>query len=517
MSMGTLSRPLTDTIANPHKYRDATSFPSRLLRTLERDAVPAVIVAAFAVVLAEGLPKVLNQDGWLSLLSGREISRHGLPSADHLTTWSAGERWIDQQWLGHLGIYGLYALGGVRLLLVSHGLLAIATFALAVIGARRLGGTPRATADVAVAAFLPVVITISELRTQLPGSTLFVLVLWLLIGQSRAPSRRIYLVFPLLAVWANVHGSVVLGAGLTILAGLVFAWEQVRTSAESRLRRWQARSLALVAGPIACVFASPYALSLVGYYHRTLLNGSFGKFVTEWRPTTLSAANVPVFLIAGVGLWLLGRAGARVSLFERLAFAAIVPGAFLALRNIGFLALVALLVLPRVLDGILPRRKPVGASPVQLGLAVATFAGAGIAAVALYGAPGRVFAERYPSRASETVARALESDPKAHVFADEHFADWLLFRIPSARGRVAFDARFELLSKAQLQRLSRWASESTDHWRAAAAGNSIVVVYRLNDKRKTAAIVRSGGRVLYSDHQVAVLAVPPGFGTTLSG
>jgi hypothetical protein len=509
MSMGTLPRPLTDTIANTPKYRDATSFPSRLLRTLERDAVPAVIVAAFAVVLAEGLPKVLNQDGWLSLLSGREISRHGLPSADHLTMWSAGERWIDQQWLGHLGIYGLYALGGVRLLLICHGLLAIATFALAVIAARRLGGSPRATAYVAVAAFLPVIITISELRTQLPGSMLFVLVLWLLIGQSRAPSRRAYLVFPLLAVWANVHGSVVLGAGLTMLAGLVFAWEQVRTSPESRMRRWRARSLALVAGPIACVFASPYALSLVGYYHRTLLNGSFGKFVTEWRPTTLSAANVPVFLIAGVGLWLLGRAGARVSLFERLAFVAIVPGAFLALRNIGFLALVALLVLPRVVDGVLPRRKPAGPSPVQLGLAIATFAGAGIAAVALYGAPGRVFAERYPSRASETVARALESDPKAHVFADEHFADWLLFRIPSARGRVAFDARFELLSKVQLQRLSRWASESTDHWRAAAAGNSIVVVYRLNDKRKTAAIVRSGGRVLYSDHQVAVLAVPP--------
>jgi hypothetical protein len=384
MSMGTLPRPLTDTIANTHEYREATSFPSRLLRALERDAVPGVIVAAFAVVLTEGLPKVLNQDGWLSLLSGREIIRHGLPSTDHLTVWSAGERWIDQQWLGHLGIYGLYALGGVRLLLVCHGLLAIATFALAVTAARQLGGSPRSTAYVAVAAFLPVAITISELRTQLPGSTLFVLVLWLLIGQSRTPSRRVYLVFPLLAVWANVHGSIVLGAGLTMLAGLVLAWEQIRTSPESRMQRWWARSLALIVGPVACVFISPYGLSLVGYYHRTLLNGSFGKFVTEWRPTTFSAANFPVFLIAGVGLWLLGRAGARVSLFERLAFIAIVPGAFLALRNIGFLGLVAMLVLPRVVDGVLPRRKPTGPSPVQLGLAVATFAGAGIAAVALF-------------------------------------------------------------------------------------------------------------------------------------
>ena len=126
---------MTDTIANTNEYRAATPFPLRLLRTVERDAAPAVIVAAFAVVVAEGLPRVLNQDGWLALLSGREISRHGLPSADHLTVWSAGERWIDQQWLGHLGFYGLYALGGIRLLLVCHGLLAIATFALAVVAA----------------------------------------------------------------------------------------------------------------------------------------------------------------------------------------------------------------------------------------------------------------------------------------------------------------------------------------------------------------------------------------------
>jgi hypothetical protein len=504
---------LTETIVTTttHGRRPAPSLRSRLFSAVERDAAPAVIVAAFAVVLTAALPSVLGQDGWLALLSGREISRHGLPSADELTMWSAGHRWIDQQWLGHFGAYGLYAAGGLRLLLVCHGLLVIATFALAVIGARRLGASPRATALIAVAAFLPIISTISGLRTQLPASTLFVLTLWLLIVENRSPSRRVYLVFPLLVVWANVHGSVVVGAGLTVLAGAVFTWELITTTPEKRIPRWQARSLALVAGPIACMFASPYGLSLIGYYHRTLLNGSFGKFVSEWRPTTFSAANLPVFMIACGGLWLLGRAGSRVSLFERLAFVAVVPAAFLAVRNVGWLGLAALLILPRVADGIIPRRKAVRASPVQLGLAVAALVGAGIAAVALVGNPGRALAENYPPRASDTVARALERDPQARVFADERFADWLLWRIPSARGRVAFDARFELLSKAQLESLSRWVAERTDHWRKAAAGTSIVVVHRSHDARKTAAIVRSGGRVLYSDQELAVLAVPPSF------
>jgi hypothetical protein len=94
---------------------------------------------AFAVVMTQGLASLLSQDGWLALVSGREITRHGLPSVDRLTTWSYGVRWIDQQWLGHVALYGLYSAGGIRLVLICHCLLAIGTFALAVVAARRLG------------------------------------------------------------------------------------------------------------------------------------------------------------------------------------------------------------------------------------------------------------------------------------------------------------------------------------------------------------------------------------------
>jgi hypothetical protein len=503
---------LNDEIISARGRRAATMLPARLLQAVAHDAFPVVIVAAFAAVLAEGLPDILTQDGWLALVSGREIWHHGLPSHDHLTVWSAGQPWVDQQWLGHLTTYALYAAGGLRLLLICHGLLAVATFALAIVGARRLGASPRATAIVAVVAFIPVMSTISALRTQLPASTLFVLTLWLLIGESRAPSRRVYLVFPLLVVWGNVHGSVVLGVGLAMLAGVVLLWEQIRLEAERRLEHWRARSLALVAGPIACLFASPYGFSLIGYYNRTLLNDSFGKFVTEWRPTTLSVGNAPVFVLAGGGLWLLGRVGARLSLFERLAFVAAVVSALAAVRNVGWLGLAALLVLPRAIDALSAPRKTVGVSPVRLGLVVAALVGAGTAAVAFARAPGPAFADRYPSAAGEVVARALERNPQARVFADARFADWLLFRIPAARGRLAFDVRFELLSGAQIQRLYRWAAQSTDRWRSAAAGTSIVVVYTPHDRLKTPALVRSGGRVLYSRHEIAVVAVPPSFG-----
>src|SRR5207245_10457600 len=46
-------------------------------------------------------------------------------------------------------------------------------------------------------------------RAQSLAFVLFVAVVWLLIADARAPSRRILFVFPLLALWANIHGTAI--------------------------------------------------------------------------------------------------------------------------------------------------------------------------------------------------------------------------------------------------------------------------------------------------------------------
>jgi hypothetical protein len=474
-----------------------------------REALPALVVALFAAILALRAAWSFNQDGWLALVSGREIVRHGLPSSDHLAFWTEGARWIDQQWLGQLGIYALDAVGGLRLVLAAHLLVATAAFGCAVVVARRLGGSPRSTALVALAAFLPVVVESSEVRTQALAGLFFVLYVGLLSTEARAPSRRLYLVFPLLVVWANVHGSVVLGVGLTVLAGLALAWEQSRLPSADRLRAWPRRVVALLLGPILCAIASPYGLSLAGYYHRTLLNGDFGRFVTEWRPTTLSLSTAPVFLIAGGGLWLIGRAGKRIPLFERLMFVAIAVAAFAAVRNIGWLGLAAIVVLPRLIDAVVREVTPFRRSPLDVAVAGVALAAVFTALFTAAAGSGPQLHDGYPMGARAAVARELRADPGARVFADLRFADWLLWSVPEARGRVAVDVRFELLSQAQLKRLQRWVGEQTDSWRSAAAGSSLIVVDRPADPRKVRALVRTGAHVLYADREVAVLSAGP--------
>src|SRR5205814_9844108 len=118
-------------------------------------------------------------------------------------------------------------------------------------------------------------------------------VLWLLVADSRASSRRVFLVFPILALWANLHGSALLGAAFVSLAGLVVQAEALRT----RPRRPSPRGLLLALGPWPCLLVSPYALHLPGYYEKVLVGGDFSHFVTEWAPTTLSPATAPVYLL----------------------------------------------------------------------------------------------------------------------------------------------------------------------------------------------------------------------------
>src|SRR5439155_19648337 len=71
----------------------------------------------FAVVgtlLFLGVPHLLVQDGWLTLVSGREIVRHGLPSQNHLTLLGNGRHWVDQQCLAQPSFYGVTVSAGLK-------------------------------------------------------------------------------------------------------------------------------------------------------------------------------------------------------------------------------------------------------------------------------------------------------------------------------------------------------------------------------------------------------------------
>jgi hypothetical protein len=459
--------------------------------------MPVIVVAAFALVILLSLRGALVVDGWLDLVSGREIVQHGLPSHDALTVMAHGRSWVDQQWLAQLVLYELVRVGGVKLALFVHAALVIGALVAAAGLSRRLGASARSTTWICLPVLIAFKPDAAVMRSQSFSYLLFVVVLWLVLTDARSPSRAVFLVFPVLILWANLHGSALLGAGIVSLAGAVRIVGELR----ERPPRVSLRSVVLALGSWPCLLASPYALRLPGYYEKVLLGGHFGQFVSEWRPVTLAVSTVPVFLLVFGGAWLFGRAGARVSGFEALLFLAVSVLAFQAVRNAAWLALTALVVLPRLLDA----RRPGSVEPKRLNLllATATTGAVALTAVVLATRPESWFTTGFRDRA----AQAVSAGAGAHgdVFSDEAYADWLLWREPELRGRVAYDARLELLSSAQLAAIARFKGLS-GNWMRILRGYDVVVLPRQGGNPIREALVRSKGfRVRYHNADVVVL------------
>ena len=67
--------------------------------------------------------------------------------------------------------------------------------------------------------------------------------------------------------------------------------------------------------------------------------------------------------------------------------------------------------------------------------------------------------------------REATRDPNVRVWATDGTADWLLWRIPDLRGRLAYDVRFELYDKATLDRIvatARKRASGAARWTATA-------------------------------------------------
>jgi hypothetical protein len=465
---------------------------------VEREALWIAPVLAFATLVFLLLPRTLAPDTWLALSAGREVAR-GLPGEDTLTVWTAGARWIDQQWLGQLAWYGIASLGGVRLAALGGAVAIVAAIAALLATARRNGASPRAVAAAGCAA-MAIVAPSTAVRTQTLGYVLFALVLVLLLADARARSPRVLLVLPLLVLWANVHGSVLVGALLVMLAAAVRAVPAAFRSLPAALRLREAALL--VAAPL-CALATPYGPAIGSYYAGTLGNDGFATLVAEWQPTSFPG-DLPFFVAAFGAVWLLARHGSRLTAFERLAVPSLVLLGLVATRYVVWLGLLLAAVAPRLVDAAWSGRHDAPLRPRLNALLLASLGLALAASVAAATSAPQTRLERdYPAAAAAAV-RALDRDGEARVFATERFADWLLWTQPSLAGRLAYDARFELLKASQLRDVVRVKSRSGD-WLRLLDGYDVVVLERDLDP-VAAALVARGATIAFRDDRVTVLS-----------
>jgi hypothetical protein len=301
-------------------------------------------------------------------------------------------------------------------------------------------------------------------------------------------------VLPLLVLWANLHGSVVLGAGLTVLLGIV---ELVR----SRRLAWSPVALVVLA-PL-CVLATPYGWDIVAYYDLMLVDAPFAPILREWQWSSPSATTALFWLLAFVGLALvaLRRCRSRLTFYELAVLAVTFVGAVQAVRGVIWFALACAAILPVALDGLLTKAD-VDAPKVNRAISLVSLAGLGVAILAFLAHSTSWYVSDWNEQRVAAVREATR-DPSTRVWATDGTADWLLWRLPELRGRIAYDVRFELYDKATLDDIVRYDTRAPG-WRSDIERYRVVVV----DDAARLRVLRAepGSRIVYVDDDLAVVS-----------
>lgn len=487
-------------MASPHR-----NDHRRLARVVEigvENSLLVVLVAALGTLLLGLAPAIFVADSWMTLVAGREIVEHGLPHRESLTVLAQGRTWIDQQWLAQLAFYGAAALAGLRATMLLHVVLVTTATAIAIVASRRRGGTARSTLLVASVCLL-VAPWSWTLRAQAFALPLFVATLALLASDRQLLRRRTLLVFPLLVVWANVHGSVVVGAAIAAWAGAIGLGE-LALRRPTRATAW--RSGALVALPWLCVVATPYGTAVAGYYKLMFLDSPVAKAVTEWQAPKPHGYQLAFFVVAAatVVIALLGRR--TLSLYDLGVLALTLAGSLRSARGIVWFALAVVVLMPVALDAILPPDR----APIRRRIGLVLCIGSCVllgTALAVWAPRGDAWYESEWSRpGARAVAEALPGlPPGPAVLPSDRHADWLLWKVPALRGRIAYDIRFELLTDRELNELALFKALRPG-WRQAAAGYPIVVLDPTEGPGRAAILLREpGARLLYRDEGVVVI------------
>jgi hypothetical protein len=469
----------------------------RLVRLADEEPVLVVLLAGFAAVfLAVFPPHLLVNDSFLTLTAGRELAENGLPREDELTVLGAGRDWTDQQWGAQLLAYGAFRLGGHATLSLLAALSVVTAFVLAAVGARRLGAGPRAI----VLVFFPVILAAPwawTIRAQVFALPLYTALVWLLAAEARRPSWRVYLAFPILVAWGNLHGSAALGALLVLLLA---ASELVSSRGRSALRS----GALLVLAPLA-VLATPYGpVETARYYRLMLLDPPFADRVTEWQPSDPDWDTLVFYVLAALALGVVIWGRRRLTLFDVATLALTFAGAVSAIRGIPWFALACMVLLPVAIGA----RLEGAAAPVRTSVNRALAGGAAlvvaVVVAVLFARHDSWFERNWPSDALPSVERAA-ADPGVRVFATDRHADWLLWKIPELRGRVAYDVRFELYDETFFDDLLAYKGRTGD-WKQLVDGYELVVLDEKSSEDHTDEfLAEPGARALYDDEVIAVV------------
>ncbi|NQW04684.1 MAG: hypothetical protein HQ485_11730 [Acidobacteria bacterium] len=182
-------------------------------RWLGKTACASVALAAFVLAFH----KLDDFDTWWHLSAGRWIATNQtIPATDTLSHTVRDHVWVNVQWGFDLVLYALHSVGGPALLSVVGAIVFLVVAALLLrLVARDVGDS--------LAAFVVLLAIVAAqervtLRPELLSFLLLAAVLSVLEYGRRSDGRGLFLLVPLMIIWANVHSLFIVGAFAIVCA-----------------------------------------------------------------------------------------------------------------------------------------------------------------------------------------------------------------------------------------------------------------------------------------------------------
>ncbi len=418
-----------------------------------------MFVASGVILTSWGLA---DPDLWGHIRFGNDILAHGIPATATYTFTATDDPWINHAYLSEVVFAVVERLLGTPGLLVLKTLLGLAIIGSMITRAIRHGASVLTT-SIVVMLVANVAAPGWIVRPHLFTYAFFALVVLLLDGEAtrgKTPAQStggrpgvlgrassLWLLPPLFAVWANLHGGFVAAFLVVVLYLGSLGVEALWTGRPDAGRR-----LALYAGVVTAsalaTLLNPYGPDL----HRWLWHASTlsRPEVTEWWPLWRYTHLGPVLALLALVALAWGFTQERRSFTQTVVLAVVIVQAVMHLRHVLFVALLAGYWLPPHLESVRlrlvkPRTRATpseGPPPRALRVIRATFAAFSMGLTLLLAIHLRgieVDRSEYPVAAFEYIARRNFSGRLAV------FVDWGQYAIAAFAPRVSvgFDTRMD--------------------------------------------------------------------------
>ena len=411
----------------------------------------------FAAIFSLAAVPPVDPDLWWHLANGRlMVATASIPHLDVYSFSAAGQAWVMHEWLADLGMYGLYRLGGLPLLVASFALVVTAAAACLYWLLRRSGLSRVASVVLTMVGALAGS-TAWGARPQLLN---LLLAGMLLVGLRLYRDGRLspWLLPPFIWLWANLHSAFVVGI---IMVGLFWAGQAFdrRRGDESAVPAPRLRGLAFatVAGLVLAA-VNPFGIQALLFAFGTLTSPLIQANIQEWASPDFHT--LPGLLLEGiVVVMLIGLATRRVRLptSDWLLALGLLYLAFSSQRHVPLFVLAAAPLYGRCAQALLERfsrkRRTAGRRVANRNMAL------GLANLALLLLAGggmiayRALPNLQPAHERSQIAASLPVEATAalqsfgrplRVFNYYDYGGYLIWSLYPDGGRVFIDGRVEV-------------------------------------------------------------------------